>query len=110
MEAIIKGKPLSIEISFDNHRPLAELMKFEAGWVFADIGWAEPTNPSHPFHLIKGELEGEGPWTIGKYEITVMEDANPGLIFWKEWQKIKGSLGATRPRAARAAKASLGLK
>ncbi|UEM08172.1 hypothetical protein JL101_036045 (plasmid) [Skermanella rosea] len=30
--------------------------------LWADPGW--PTTPSHAFHLVPGELEGEGPWIL----------------------------------------------
>ena len=109
-EAIEKGKGLLIEIRFDNLRPIAELMSFKEGWVFADIGWAAPLNTSHPFHLLEGEIEGEGPWTIGKYEIREIEKDDPEWTEWNEWRKIKGSLDASREQAVNMAEGSLGLK
>ena len=61
--------PLEIEIGPGQTRAIGNLLKVGGKWVFSDAGWDEPLHSSHQFHLLEGEITGEGPWRIDRYEI-----------------------------------------
>lgn len=69
-------------------RPAAEVFVFAdgSGIAFADLGWNDPLFSGHPFHLIKGEITGEGPWLIGNvklYEIDGQDDLATAFRHWE---------------------------
>jgi len=68
-EAIEQGLPLEIEIGPGHVRAIGNLLKVGGKWVFADAGWDEPMHSSHQFHILEGEITGEGPWKVGRHII-----------------------------------------
>lgn len=103
-EALKQGKALVIEIDEDNRRVVAELFQIGGQWIFADIGWTDPLNTGHPFHMVKGELTGEGPWRLGRYKI---EEIGPEDLLWREsqeWAAYARKTNATTERARENAK------
>ncbi len=100
LDAIAQGRPLLIHVAPDNDRLIAALVKHPKGWVFADVGWAGPLCSFHPFHLVEGELSGEGPWQLGDYVITEAEPGSEQAKEWAAWTAWAKENGATPKRAA----------
>jgi hypothetical protein len=50
----LAGTPLAIEHPNGGQRVIAEIYPTDRGFVFADIGWVDPLQSGHPFHVITG--------------------------------------------------------
>ena len=73
-EALEKKLPLVVELDDVIQRPVAEIAKIEGTWIFADLGWDDPLNSGHPFHVLGKQIEGDGPWRAGKFTIRLATD------------------------------------
>lgn len=100
-EARARGLPLVIDLGDGNERLMAEVFPHPDGIVFADIGW--PDSTGHPFHVVAGELQGDGPWTIGRHEIRIAFDGERLFADWTRWQAWRASPAGRRFDAAAAA-------
>lgn len=63
--------PLTLLSPVGNETLLAELYKHPKGLLYFDTYWHEKT-AEEGIHLIKGWLEGEGPWKISGHIIKVL--------------------------------------
>src|SRR5215472_2966588 len=88
-EAFDAGTPLAIEMAPDNVRPIAALFPHPRGLIFADTGWPDAT--SHPFHVVKGEVHGEGPWYIGAVRVREITHGDSLAEAWHTWQAYRQS-------------------
>lgn len=87
--------------------------------LWADPGW--PTTPAHAFHLVPGELEGEGPWVLTPADaetiarITVRElvpgeqPATEELLVWETYRALPDGRPYTSTAALDAAALSITL-
>jgi hypothetical protein len=72
--------------------------------AFADVGW-HTNESSHAFHLVYGEITGDGPWQVGDKRIRILHRGDPMIREYKLWQKcLKAPAGkkATRENAWKA--------
>lgn len=81
-----------IDLGDGNERLMAEIFPHSAGIVFADIGWPEAT--WHPFHLVEGELTGDGPWEIAGHEIRFAFDGEQLYADWARWLEYRRGEGS----------------
>jgi hypothetical protein len=57
-------------------RLAAHVFKHPRGVVFVEAGWCIPMSTKHNYHLLEGEIEGEGPWRVGPATFTeITEDS-----------------------------------
>ena len=69
---------------------VAELFKHTEGLIYFDLYWHE--DKSSRIHLIKGELEGEGPWKIAGHIFYVLGcqhtdgELATEFLHWREWR------------------------
>lgn len=82
-EAFDKNLPLLIEVHDNGKRIIAEGFIVEGGIVFWDIWWYEAS--FHPIHFIKGDIVGDGPWTIGKNKIRGITKDDPARVVLDQW-------------------------
>lgn len=55
-----------IEISKKHERLAPFVFVHERGISFIDVGWGVGgASSSHQFHIVKGEISGDGPWRVG---------------------------------------------
>lgn len=87
--AFEKGLPLVIDVGGGNERLIAELFKQPGGIAFADIGWPDAT--WHPFHVVDGEISGDGPWFVGGHEIRVAFEGEQLFEDWQNWQRYRAT-------------------
>lgn len=107
LQARESDTPLVIDIpegSPELPRIIAEIFILEDGaLVFADIGWAVPDNPGHPFHVLNPPVRDAEPWQPGDdgyaiRELLTYTDGDSDEQ-WKEWKAVREELDATRERA-----------
>lgn len=108
-EALKQGKALVIEIDQYNRRVIADLFQIDGHWVFVDIGWTDPLNTGHPYHMVDGELTGEGPWQLGRYKIEEIGPDDPSWTESQQWAIKAVETNATTERAIKSAKSSFGM-
>ncbi|PSQ91616.1 MAG: hypothetical protein BRD57_04110 [Proteobacteria bacterium SW_6_67_9] len=95
-------------------RLVAELYRLDDGrLVFADVGWAVPDNPSHPFHVLAAPPDDEGPSYEPSDESYLLRPILPGLEpelveQWQRWREVRGELEATRERGRRVVEEMIG--
>lgn len=87
-DAIAQRLPLAIRLAEDNDRPMAEAFVVPGGLAFADIFWNEGLG-RHPFHLVEGEISGEGPWKVGAAEVRQIDHGDPRADEWNRWMAYK---------------------
>ena len=63
--------PLVIRFSEEEEKVVARAFSHPLGLVYLDLFWHEST-PDQAAHLIRGKLQGEGPWRIGNARIRVL--------------------------------------
>lgn len=99
-----------IEIEPGHERVMAEVFEHPRGIIFADIGWSAPANPTHPFHVIEGELVADGAeFRIGPARIFEIDEGHPLAYDWMAWLFEQGgpeARAASREACARAIQAS----
>lgn len=111
---LFKAKgPLVINHPRGGRRVIAELFRVKGGIIFADVGWYGSSG--YPFHLVQGEITGEGPWRTNDPEdeasiIEEFDDEDPISNEWFYWETFKASeegKGATRGLARECAGSDL---
>lgn len=71
-------------------RPIAELFEHPEGLIYADTGW--PEIGQHPFHVLRGTVEGQDPrWTVGNWVIRLVDPnrdspERDALVRWSRWR------------------------
>ena len=102
--------PLVIDVDGDgeNVRVIAEVFDHAEGIVFADIGFCRLDHPGHPYHIVEGELSGDGPWEVGNAKIFTIDDSNDLFFDWYEWEQNKERVGCTREVARQGIKNDIG--
>lgn len=78
---------------------LAELYKHPKGLLYFDVYWHEKT-AEEGIHLIKGWLEGEGPWKISGHIIKVLACHGTNACLandFTEWQNYRLSTPGEYP-------------
>jgi hypothetical protein len=55
-----EGKLVTVETENGGERIAAHLFIMPGGFIFADMGWNEPLNSSHPLHYMEGEMISGG--------------------------------------------------
>jgi hypothetical protein len=106
-----RGRPIVVLLPGGHCRIAVELFEVadRHGLAFADIGWADPLQPGHPFHVLEGRLVGEdgGPWAVGAIPLRrpllkLLRRDDPLWASWRDWQRWRKSedgRGATRKLA-----------
>lgn len=77
-----------IDIPDVGARPIAEAFIVKRKFVFADIGWFDPTgHPGHPFHVVPGKVKqtGENTWEIGDSTIRPADEINDDILGISRW-------------------------
>ncbi len=80
--------PLMIRLPDGSETVIAELFPHPEGLVYFQIGW-HLGQPEEGIHVLRGELQGEGPWKIADHVINVLgcHGSNPELAMAHEqWQ------------------------
>ena len=80
--------PCMIRLLSGEKRLMAEKFRHSSGLLYFDTYWHQG-DPDHAFHLIEGELEGNGPWKIAGHIISVLgcQGTDPLLSAgWQTWQ------------------------
>jgi hypothetical protein len=90
-------------------RVFVDVLVAPGGVVLVDPGWWEPLNPTHPFHLVEGRVEGTGPWHIGGLRIRELFGRGESDVLRVETEAARIFDGATREVMIRAAEGSLDL-
>ncbi|WP_456372322.1 hypothetical protein [Thiolapillus sp.] len=67
--------PLVIRFSPEEEKVVARAFTHPQGLVYLDLFWHQ-SSPDAAAHLIRGDLQGEGPWRIGDVRIRVLGCAN----------------------------------
>lgn len=101
-QAISEGRRLAVAVMRDMERQAAEVYIVDDGVVFLDVGWSEPI-PSMPrAHYMRGEIEGEGPWTVGSWTIREVDpETDPEYLEeWGRWLAFQAETGGTRKAGA----------
>lgn len=100
-EASAAGIPLAVDIREGHTRIAAEIFEHRDGLVFLDIGWCDPLRSFHAAHLLEGEEQGHGPWTIGGYTIREIEIGSDEYDEWLEWKAAAREQGGCEREAGR---------
>jgi hypothetical protein len=115
VELSARGRPIVVLLPqhpYGGGRRIAvELFQVADGndLAFADIGWADPLQPGHPFHILNGKLVGKdgGPWAVGSIPLRrpllqLLSRKDPlwsSWQTWRRWRKSDDGGGATRELA-----------
>ena len=87
-ECSATGQMLIIEHPIGGRRHADHVFDIEDGIAFADSGWDDPMNAGHPFHIIQGELSGQGPWTleskVGQCQVYALQADDPDQQTWQQ--------------------------
>lgn len=67
----------------------AEIFKADLGIVFVDPGWCGSMVTSHPFHVLEGKLQADGPWQLGRALIYPLSNKMPEYAIWAHWMSFK---------------------
>lgn len=82
--------PLTIRLPSGETRLMAEVFPHPDGLLYFDLYWHE-LDPDQAFHVIRGEITGEGPWKIADNVINVLgcQGTDPELAaLWQNWQAL----------------------
>ena len=85
--------PLVIRSPDGVKKIMAEFFPHPEGLLYFDLYWHE-LGPESAFHVITGEIDGEGPWKIANHVITVLgcQGTDPDLAAtWENWQSLINS-------------------
>lgn len=63
--------PLVLRDPQGNERVIAAAFSHPLGLLCLDLFWHQ-SSPDQAAHLLRGELQGEGPWRIGDYRLRVL--------------------------------------
>lgn len=96
-------------------RLAVEVFRIPGGVAVADSGWSEPMNPTHPFHVLEGELaevaDDVDPvltWSVGPHTLReLVRGLDIQLDAWARWKASK--FRRSRRQAAAAIRADLGV-
>ena len=87
--------PLVVRFPDGTRRVIAECFPHPSGILYLDIFWHQST-PDQAAHLIRGRLQGEGPWKIGDCVISVLgcQGTDPELqapyALWRDYLHESG--------------------
>ena len=59
------------------------------GFYFLELGW--DTDSLNPFHLLPGQVTGEGPWKVGDIELQEVKPGDPSYKYFEDWEAYKKS-------------------
>lgn len=104
-----QGLPLVVDLG-EERRVVAHVFPHPDGVVFAEPGWCEPLRSFHAFHVLEGTLAGAGPWQIGSYQFSVMEEEDDLVLDWLAWANAPKPDYCSREKAEQAAQADLDYK
>jgi len=79
--------PRTIRSPSGETRLMAEVFRHPDGLLYFDLWWHQSA-PEKAFHLLKGEITGDGPWKINDHVINVLgcEGTDPELSEeWSAW-------------------------
>ena len=79
--------PKTVRLPSGETRLMAEVFKHPDGILYFDLWWHQE-NPDTHFHIIKGEVTGDGPWKINGHVINVLgcQGTVPELSSeWSAW-------------------------
>lgn len=78
--------PLMIKQSSGSEYVMAEIYPHPEGLVFFELFWLERGTPA--VHVVKGDIEGEGPWKVGDAIVRVLSCGDTDLSMqWNLWQQ-----------------------
>ena len=102
--------PVMIHVRKNIDRVIAEIFPHKDGIVFADLGFCDPLNSGHPFHLVEGELTavGKNKWKVGKATIRVPAPDESFYQEWVNWMVAKKNFVCTRELARKGIEADFG--
>lgn len=63
--------PLVIRLPGGEYRAVAELFPHPEGLIYFDLFW-HLGSVSETMHLLKGDINGDGPWRIGEHVFNVL--------------------------------------
>jgi hypothetical protein len=111
LQASRAGLPLLIVHPVGGRRLMAEVFAMPDGIAFVDVGWSDPWQSGHPFHVVAGELVQELPnlWRLGGQgpdgaDVYVVDDWDETTMAdWRRWTEWRDGEGKkTLPTRARA--------
>ena len=79
--------PLTIRLPSGETSLMAEVFRHADGLLYFDLWWQQGDPDTH-FHLIEGEVSGDGPWKINDHVINVLgcQGTDPELASeWSAW-------------------------
>lgn len=94
------GQAFEVQVGDGPIRIAAYVFRHPKGVVFVEAGWCDLMGTKFYYHLIQGEPQGEGPWTLGPAKFAVIDETSNLVEIWAYMkEQEKDNPNCTREKA-----------